>query len=145
MGIADRDARAHSARMTSPPSLPVHVKARAFVASNGELGVHPRDVPAFLTACRSDGLDVLGWELWIVGHRWDGPLNRPVPAAGAWCGTVPLKRGRRPAVIAGDGDADEIERKLAAVRFEEEVQAAWRPHVRVNVTLGGARQSSSRS
>jgi hypothetical protein len=123
--------------MRYPPSLPVQVKARAFVAGNGELGVHPRDVPAFLAACRSDGFDLLGWELWIVRHRWDGSLGRPVPAAGAWCGVVPLKHGGAPAVVGGEGDQAEIERQLEAADFEAEVDAVWLPDLRVSFTLAG--------
>ncbi|HEV7353472.1 MAG TPA: hypothetical protein VGN74_10135 [Brevundimonas sp.] len=80
---------------------------------------------------------MLGWELWIVRHRWDGPLGRPIPAAGAWCGVVPLKRGGAPAVIGGEGDKAEIERQLEAADFEAEVEAVWLPHLRVNFTLAG--------
>jgi hypothetical protein len=54
--------------MMFPPSLPDYVKARAFRATNGELGIMPGDAGAFLDACRSDGVEVLGWELWIVDH-----------------------------------------------------------------------------
>jgi len=52
--------------MMYPPSLPTAVKERAFVAANGELGVLPADAEAFLTACRRDGVAVLGWELWLA-------------------------------------------------------------------------------
>ena len=118
-----------------PPSLSDDVKARAFRAGNGELGILPADAPIFLAACRSDGVEVLGWELWVVGHSWDFDSNLPVPAEGLWCGGIPVNDGDVPAVIGGEGDADETERQLAATDLESEVQAAWLPHVRVNFTL----------
>jgi len=120
-----------------PPSLPHDVKARAFRASNGELGILPADAAVFLAACRSDDVEVLGWELWVANHGWDFENNVPVPAQGVWCGGIPVNDADVPAVIGGEGDADEIERQLAATDLDKEVQAAWLPHVRVNFTLDG--------
>lgn len=118
-----------------PPSLPDDVKARAFRAGNGELGIHPADAPVFLAACRSDRVEARGWELWIVDHEWDFGSGLPVPANGRWCGLIPVKDGDVPAVIGGRGNLDETERQLAASDLEAEVQAAWLAYVRVNFNL----------
>lgn len=122
--------------MMFPPSLSEQVKARAFQAHNGELGILPSDTGAFLQACRSDRVRVLGWELWIVDHQWNADTNWPIPAPGSWSGGVPSPEDDFPAVFAGDGDVNETERQVAAIDFEREVRKAWLPHVRVNFTLG---------
>jgi len=44
-----------------PPSLPAEVLARAFADLDGALGLVPQDAPAFLEACKTDGLTPLGW------------------------------------------------------------------------------------
>lgn len=121
--------------MMFPPSLPSDVKARAFRASNGELGIALADVVAFLDACRSDKVRVLGWELWVVDHRWDAETNWPAPEPGAWGGGVPGPDGDIPAVIGGEGDVDETTRQIASIDVEKEVRSDWIPHVRVNFTL----------
>lgn len=121
--------------MMHPPSLPNEVKARAFRAGNGELGILPSDARTFLTACRSDGVGVFGWELWVVDHTWDAQTNGPVPAKGDWCGGIPVTKYDVPAVIGGEGDAEETERQLADLNLYEQVQPAWRHYVRVNFTL----------
>ena len=118
-----------------PPSLPEDVKARAFRASNGELGIVPSDTGAFLAACRSDAVEVSGWELWVIDHSWDFDTNSLIPAAGVWWGLIPVKDGDGPAVIGGEGDVDETERQLASTDLSAEVQAAWLPHVRINFAL----------
>ncbi len=118
-----------------PPSLAEQVKARAFRAHNGELGVLPSDTGAFLQACRSDKVRVLGWELWIVDHQCNF-ADKPIPALGSWCGLVPASYDDVPVVFTGDGDADETERQIASIDLEAEVAEAWRPYVRVNFTLG---------
>jgi hypothetical protein len=46
-----------------------------------------------------------------------------------------MQGGDFPAVVCGDGDADETLRQLAAFDFAGDVQTAWPPHVRVNFTL----------
>jgi hypothetical protein len=123
--------------MDYPPSLPEDVKARAFRAANGELGVLSDDAPSFLAACRSDGVDVLGWELWVVDHGWASDFSSPVPSKGVWCGGIPLVGHDVPAVWGGEGNADETERQLASLDLAAEVEPAWLPHVRVNFTLDG--------
>jgi hypothetical protein len=121
--------------MMYPPSLPEDVKARAFRAGNGELGILPSDATSFLAACRSDGVEVLGWELWVVDHQWDLDTNSPVPATGSWCGGIPVQDHIVPVVVGGSGDVDETEDQLAAVNLSAEVQPAWLSYVRVNFTL----------
>ncbi len=123
--------------MMYPPSLPADVKVRAFRTGNGELGILPTDAPAFLAACRSDGVEVQGWELWLVGHRYDVESHQPMPAEGEWCGLIPMNKGDFPAILGGEGDLDETERQLAKADFEAEVQPAWRPHLRVNFAFSG--------
>jgi hypothetical protein len=76
-----------------PPSLPRALEKRSFHAKNGGLGILPSDAPAFLKACDKDGIRVLGWELWIVDHRWDFDKNKPVRSVGDWCGGIPNKDG----------------------------------------------------
>ena len=122
--------------MMYPPSLSDDVKARAFRATNGELGVLPADAPSFLGACRTDEVEVLGWDLWVVDHIWDIKTNLLVPAKGSWGGGIPMRAYDAPAVVGGEGDAGETERQLASLNLSEEVQVAWLPHVRVNFTLG---------
>jgi hypothetical protein len=121
--------------MMYPPSLPEDVKARAFRAGNGELGIAPTDASAFLAACRTDGVKVLGWELWVVDHDWDFDTNTVVPAAGWWCGGIPVRADDEPTIIAGDGDADEAERQLASVDLDAEIEPAFLPFIRVNFAL----------
>jgi hypothetical protein len=122
--------------MMFPPSLPDDVTARAFTAANGELGVLPADITAFLSACRIDDVEVLGWELWIADHDW-GPDNIPVLALGSWCGGIPLSSSPIPAVVGGTGNLDETARQLADFDFVGEVHPMWLGFVRVNFTLGG--------
>jgi hypothetical protein len=121
--------------MMSPPSLPKIVKDRAFRAHNGELGVLLADTRVFLDACRSDRVRVLGWELWVVNHRWDSETNRPVPEPGSWGGGIPVVDHEGPAVIGGDGDVDETGRQIASIDFKKEVRSDWLSHVRVNFAL----------
>jgi hypothetical protein len=123
--------------MMYPPSLSDDLKARAFRASNGELGILPADAPSFLAACRSDNVEVLGWELWVIDHQWGVEPNSPVPAKGSWCGGIPMQGSDVPAVVCGEGDVDETERQLGSVDLDVEVMPAWLPQVRVNFTLDG--------
>jgi len=118
-----------------PPSFDPFAKSRAFLATNGELGVRPDDIDAFIDACRRDGVAVLGWELWLVDHAWGNNFEGPVPAPGYWCGGIPTKSHDLPSVIGGDGDVDETERQLKAFGLEHEIKPEWLPHVRINFTL----------
>lgn len=100
--------------MSLPPSLPRAVEKRSFRTKNGGLGLLPADAPKFLKACEKDGIRVLGWELWIVDHRWDFKANKPVSSPGDWCGGIPSKDGM--SVMSGTGklpQLDDIARKFA--------------------------------
>ena len=121
--------------MMFPPSLPVDLSARAYHARNGELGVRPTDVTSFLRICKLDGVEVLGWELWVVDYAWSAHTHEPVPASEMWCGGIPLQSEQLPAAVGGTGDLEETLRQLAAFDFEAEVQPSWLPYVRVNFTL----------
>jgi hypothetical protein len=121
--------------MLYPPSLPAHVKARAFRAANDELGILPIDAPAFLAACRADNVNVLGWELWVVDHFWDWKTRSPVPARGSWTGGIAMQDNGDVAVTAGEGDVDETEHQLASFDLKTEVPSTWLPYVRFNFTL----------
>ena len=121
--------------MLSPPSLDPAVGSRGFHARNGELGVLLEDAASFLAACREDHLEVLGWELWVVDHAWGQPFNGPVPAPGLWCGGIPVKGHKIPAVYGFDGNADGAERRLASLDLSSEILPEWLPHVRLSFTL----------
>ena len=45
------------------PSLPPDVFGRAFKALNREIGVQVMDTTPFLSACKRDNIEVLGWDL----------------------------------------------------------------------------------
>lgn len=109
--------------MSVPPSLPRALEKRSFHSKNGQLGVLPSDAPAFLKACDKDGIRVLGWELWIVDHRWDFKKNKPVPSTGDWCGGIPTKDGM--SVMSGTG-------KLPAT---DDIARKFSDHLRFNFTI----------
>ena len=109
--------------MSIPPSLPRALEKRSFHAKSGALAILPSDAPAFLKACDKDGIRVLGWELWIVDHRWDFEKNRPVKSVGDWCGGIPTKDGM--SVMSGTG-------KLPAT---ESIAKKYADHLRVNFTI----------
>ncbi len=116
--------------MMYPPSIPENVKARAFRAGNGELGILPEDTPAFLEACRKDRVEVLGWELWVVDHEWDFETGLPSRSPGVWMGGIPMRGESLSAVVHG-----ETAEQLADIDLRAEVEPAWLPHIRVNFTL----------
>jgi len=111
--------------MTFPPSLPAEIRARAFTASNGELGLLLSDAPAFLSACRADGVPVLGWELWLAD-----------PLSGNWTGLIPVRGSDVPTVFATNSDATDSERELANLDLSE-IEPSVLPCIRVNFTLDG--------
>ena len=89
--------------MLFPSSLPEHILSRSFRARNGELGVLLSDAGQFLDAYEASGVLVLGWEAWIINHRWDMSPT-PKPAPGSWCGLIPGKNSDVLSVIGGSGD-----------------------------------------
>lgn len=103
--------------------------ARSFFARNGELGIHLSDVIAFLDACRKDGIDVLGWEVWIINYRELGQFS-----PGSWTGLIPTPDDST-AVIDGDGDADQVQQQFLLFQPVIDVAPVWLPHLRVNITI----------
>lgn len=123
--------------MLSPPSLPFEVLVRAFRAPNGELGVLPTDVGAFLEACETDEIDVLGWELWLVDHAFDPAQHAPRPAPGQWCGAILTLESPLPTVLGGAGEADAVRQQIATMLLPELVETKWLPYLRYNFKLDG--------
>ena len=121
--------------MLFPPSLSPEIRARAFHAVNGELGLLPEDAMAFLDACHADDVEVLGWDLWLVDHAFYAAAKAPIKAAGSWCGFIPLHGDPLPAVVAGSGDLAATREQIGRLDLNRLVEAPWRPYVRVNVTL----------
>jgi hypothetical protein len=117
-----------------PPSLPQTIKDRSFLAGNGELGLFPEDVPLFLDACQSDGVPVLGWEVWLADHDWPPTGNEPTLARGNWCGLIPMRNQKLPYVISASGDLGETRKGLAALDLND-IDPKWAPFVRINITL----------
>jgi hypothetical protein len=109
--------------MMSPPSLPAEVRERAFTARNGELGLLLSDASAFLSACRADGLEVLGWELWLVD-----PLSRQ------WTGLLPVRGSANPGAFSFESDASTSEQQIAELDLNQ-IDASVLPCIRVNFTL----------
>jgi hypothetical protein len=109
--------------MNFPPSLPPDVIERSFVASNGELGLQAADVATFLQACERDGVEVFGWEAWIIDHRYDG--DKLIPSQGSWCGFIPFSG--KVVVCGGSTPLTEI---AGAICDPE-----WAPLLRFNITV----------
>ena len=110
--------------LISPPSLPVEVRERAFTSRNGELGLLLSDACAFLSACGNDGVEVLGWELWLID-----------PALGQWTGLLPMVGSATPGVFSFDADTSTSERQLAELDLSQ-IEPSVLPCIRVNFTLG---------
>lgn len=121
--------------MNYPPSLPDDVLARAFRASNGELGVLPSDADRFLTACETDQIEVLGWELWLVDHVPEPQSGELVTSPGRWSGLIPMLDTTRPAVFEGSGNAKKSREEIAALKLSDSVDLRWLPYIRCNFTL----------
>jgi hypothetical protein len=118
-----------------PPSLPSSFQSRTFRASNGELGVHPKDATAFLDACQTDQVRVLGWDLWLVDHRWDAATNAPQPAKGQWCGAIPVRDECLPCILGGSENLEAARDQIAALDLAELVETKWRGYLRYNFTI----------
>ena len=135
--------------MLAPPSLPAAILARAFRATNGELGIRREDVEPFLTACAKDSVAVLGCEAWLIDHRAHFSSD-PIPFPGQWCGIMPVNGSDIPAVFTStvsDSKVNErwaeyvarsiVEVRAAALSFDPDNELApkWRPYFRLNFTL----------
>lgn len=120
--------------MNYPPSLSPTVLARCFKAANGELGVRPGDALAFLEACAADGVETLGWELWIIDHKSVPSSREPAAAPGRWCGLIPMGGQGATHVVHGEGDLAATRQMIEALDLKE-IRPEWLAHVRINFTL----------
>lgn len=118
-----------------PLALAPEIIARAFRDVNGEFGVLPADALAFLDVCQAKGIAVLGWELWIVDHRFDAVAKEPIRSPGSWCGLIPLSGETLPAVIAGSGDLAATRARIAALDLDRMIDQPWRAAVRIHITF----------
>ena len=124
--------------MYFPPSLPAEILERSPCSINGELGIARDDTEAFLVACQSDRIAVLGWELWLVNHIPSPESGLPQCADGAILGAIPiwaLAEADGPAVFGGMGDLDRVRQQIATLRLEEMVKPQWLDHIRFNITV----------
>ena len=121
--------------MLYPPSLSLDILTRTFRAHDGELGLLPADVPAFLDACQADGVGVRGWDLWLVDHAFDASARAPKFAEGFWCGLIPLRSDPLPAVVPGIGDLARTRAQIAEIEFDLMIDSLWLRYIRVNITL----------
>ncbi len=118
----------------SPPSLDPDVIDRSWRASNGEMGIRPDDVNAFLDACERDLVPVLGWEMWLIDHQWDG-RDGAETCSGHWTGLIPAKTGGT-CVWYGDGDVTATRKDIATLKWEAAVPEDLHPRIRLNFALG---------
>ena len=129
--------------MLFPPSLPPEIQARAFRAINGELGIRPEDVGAFLDICDADGVEVLGWETWVADHAWVAP-TRVERAPGRWSGGIPGRNGHPPAPAAGEGDSHVARSAIAHLSLDW-VDPAAKPYLRFNFALDPVHRARCRN
>lgn len=124
--------------MYFPPSLPAEILERSPCSRNGELGIARDDTDAFLAACKSDSMTVLGWELWLVNHIPSPESGQPQRSDGAILGAIPswaLTDADCPAVFGGIGDLDRTRRQIATLKLEDMVKPQWLNHIRFNITI----------
>jgi hypothetical protein len=120
-------------KLHCPPSLEACVIDRSWLASNGELGVRPEDVNAFLDACEGDRIPVLGWEMWLIDHQWDG-RDGADRCFGQWTGLIPATEGGT-CVWHGDGDVTTTRKEIATLEWKAAVPEDLHPRIRLNFTL----------
>jgi hypothetical protein len=120
-------------KLYCPPSLKPDVIDRSWLDSNGELGVRPEDVNAFLEACERDHIPVLGWEMWLIDNQWDG-RDGAEPCSGQWTGLIPATKGGT-CVWSGDGDVIATRRDIATLEWKAAVPVDLHPRIRLNFTL----------
>jgi hypothetical protein len=122
-----------TAMLDYPPSLDLQILARSWRAGNGELGVNPADVNAFLEACDRDGIPVLGGELWLVDHLWDGG-QRVECCPGTWTGLIPNDSGTT-FVWSYEGNSRAAREQIGSINWQLDVRSDLHPFVRFNFTL----------
>ena len=129
--------------MVFPPSLAPELHARCFRAMNGELGVRLEDIPAFLDACDEDGVEILGWELWLADHAWVAP-TRIEYVPGSWSGGIPGRDGLPTVFAAADGNSDAARAALRALPLDW-IEPAATPYLRFNFALDPVHKARCRN
>jgi len=129
--------------MLFPPSLAPELRARCFRAANGELGVRPEDVSAFLDTCDSDGVEILGWKLWLADHAWVAPA-RVEHAPGSWSGGIPGRDGLPAAFAAADGDSKAARAAIPGLPLDW-IEPAMVPYLRFNFALDAVHKAKCRN
>jgi hypothetical protein len=76
-GPAVHSEAALARTMNAPPSLPADIVARV-CRQPRHRAEGRRGFP------EQDGVAVLGWEAWIISHRWDFDTRQPRPTYGSW-------------------------------------------------------------
>jgi hypothetical protein len=110
------------------------ILARSFRAANGETAVRPADALAYLDACVSVGVEIDGWEAWLVDHSID-ETGQFLARKGAWSGLVPVRGAATPTVVGGEGDAEECRAQVEGLDFDGMFEPQWRPYIRINFTI----------
>jgi hypothetical protein len=122
--------------MHYPPSLPKEVLSRSFRARNGELGILPDDLDAFLAACRTDQVEILRWELWLVDHQTEPFDGEVLKALGRWTGLIPARSAAAPTgVFGGDRNSCASSAEITALTPFDRVEPRWHPYLRYNFLL----------
>jgi hypothetical protein len=115
-------------------TLPQGLRAKAFIATNGETAWRRDDVPAVLNAYRNANVAVEAFEVWVVNDR------------GQWTGFFPTKAGGE-AICVYDVDpranetaeefahrcAKELLHKIQEVDIESQIREDLVPHIRYNL------------
>jgi hypothetical protein len=120
-------------KLYRPRSLDRSIIERSWLAGNGELGILPEDVNGFLDACVSDSISVLGWEMWLVEHQWDGEEGAEI-GRGMWTGLVPHVQGGT-CCWQDSADAPTTRAQIANLEWRNAVPTQLHPWVRFNFTL----------
>lgn len=111
------------------------VIARTFVARNGELGFLTADTGEFLSACESESVSDVGWEMWLVDHVWGPTDSEPSAAPGEWVGLIPFLGDDVPGIWSDSGDPASVKAQLGALNWPKLIDLRWLPYVRINFAL----------
>ncbi|WP_155956409.1 hypothetical protein [Rhizobium sp. CF080] len=131
-----------------PPSLAKDILDRSFRSLNGELGINPIDVEAFLRTCEADNVELLGWELWLVDHICSPDGDEPQRKDKTLWGAIPswaLITGAHSMVFSGSGSISEIRAEIASLGLENKIKYQWLEHVRFNFTLAHRKRNETKN
>jgi hypothetical protein len=120
-------------KLYCPRSLDRLILERSWLAGSGELGILPDDVNGYLDACEFDEISVLGWEMWLIEHQWDGDGGAEI-VRGMWTGLVPHVQGGT-CCWQGSADAPTTRAQIAKLEWRNAVPTQLHPWVRFNFTL----------